>query len=118
MENKFSQLHVLFKELIQEAIGEVIENNNLMNHQIVEEKPKGMLDEVIDADEAAQLLHIAKQTLYTLTSKRKIPFYKQGKKILFKRSELEQWLTKGKHIDHRDILRDAKSYTANNPIKR
>ncbi len=118
MDNKFSQLHVLFKELIQEAIGEVIVNNTLLNKENTEEKSKGMLDEVIDADEAAQLLHIAKQTLYTLTSKRKIPFYKQGKKVLFKRSELEQWLTKGKHIDHRDLLKDAKSYTANNPIKR
>jgi excisionase family DNA binding protein len=35
-------------------------------------------------DQASEFLNLAKQTLYTFTSKRQIPFIKRGKKLYFK----------------------------------
>ncbi len=117
MEQKYSQFHELFKALIQEAVADAIEQNQLK--QVPEgSKTKRLLDDTLDADEAAKLLRIAKQTLYTLTSKRKIPFYKNGKKILFYRKELEAWVAKSKHEDNSDLTQLAQRYTASNPIKR
>jgi excisionase family DNA binding protein len=46
--------------------------------------------------EAASLLKMPQQSLYKLTSKRTIPFYKPGKRILFDVSELEAWLQESK----------------------
>ena len=36
--------------------------------------------------------HPAEQTVYGWTSARKIPFHKQGKSIMFKKSEIDAWL--------------------------
>lgn len=46
--------------------------------------------------EAASYLKMPLHSLYKLTSKRAIPFYKPGKRILFDVSELEAWLQDSK----------------------
>jgi excisionase family DNA binding protein len=46
--------------------------------------------------EAASYLKMPLHSLYKLTSKRAIPFYKPGKRILFDESELEAWLQDSK----------------------
>ena len=51
--------------------------------------------EILNADEAAELLNLAKQTIYSLTSKRTIPHFKKQKLIYFKRSELLKWIEDG-----------------------
>jgi excisionase family DNA binding protein len=53
-------------------------------------------DEWLDVNGAAKHLKISKNTLYSLTSKRKIPFYKRGKPIFFLKSELDAWLKAGR----------------------
>ena len=48
---------------------------------------------ILTADEAATMLDMKVSMIYSLTSKHKIPFYKpNGKKIFFKKDELEQWV--------------------------
>lgn len=49
--------------------------------------------EILTIDEACTMLGIARQTMYGKTSKNRIPFYKEGKRILFKRTELESYIT-------------------------
>ena len=51
---------------------------------------------LLSLQEAAGFLKLAPQTIYGFTSKRVIPFLKRGKKLYFKRVELEQWLEEGK----------------------
>jgi excisionase family DNA binding protein len=46
--------------------------------------------------EAAEFLNLAQQTIYGLTSKREIPFFKRGKKLYFRESELVAWLEQGR----------------------
>ena len=48
--------------------------------------------EILNVNEAAELTGLARQTLYGMTSQRTVPYFKRGKRIFFKRSELEQWL--------------------------
>ncbi|MCB9207596.1 MAG: helix-turn-helix domain-containing protein [Ignavibacteriales bacterium] len=51
-------------------------------------------------EQAREYLGLSKPYLYELTSKRLVPFYKPtGKKLLFKKSELIQWIEKEKHKD-------------------
>jgi excisionase family DNA binding protein len=44
--------------------------------------------EFLNVIEAAEFLKLKRSTLYQLTHRRKIPFYKTGKKILFKKQDL------------------------------
>jgi excisionase family DNA binding protein len=53
--------------------------------------------EVMSVEEAMQFLGIAKGTLYKLTSKGQIPFKKVGKRLVFLRTELTQWLSTKSH---------------------
>ena len=46
--------------------------------------------------EAASYLKMPLHSIYKLTSKRVIPFYKPGKRILFDVSELDAWLLQSK----------------------
>ena len=51
---------------------------------------------VLNIIEAADLLGLAKQTLYGYTSRRIIPHYKTGKKIHFLLDELLEWVKTAK----------------------
>lgn len=44
------------------------------------------------------------------TSERNIPHFKQGKKLYFKRSELDEWLTELKITTHAEIEKEATDY--------
>jgi excisionase family DNA binding protein len=49
--------------------------------------------------EAATYLRLPVNTLYKLTSKRIIPFYKPGKRIILDQEELDKWLIESKQKD-------------------
>lgn len=54
------------------------------------------LKEVFGLDEFCEMTGYSRQTAYKLVHERKVPFYKPehgGRKILFKRKEVEAWLT-------------------------
>ena len=47
----------------------------------------------IDVKEAAQHLACRPHRIYDLVHRRAIPFYKDGSRLLFRRSELDGWIT-------------------------
>ncbi len=49
--------------------------------------------EVLNLEQAAEYVSLSKSAIYKKTSERNIPHFKQGKKLYFKRSELDAWLT-------------------------
>ena len=53
-------------------------------------------DEFLTMKQACELLKIAKPTLYALTCKRAIPYFKKGKFIFFKREDLISWMNSGR----------------------
>lgn len=77
-----------FRELLKSCIAEGIKENT----QADKETP----NKLFSVKEAATFLNLAPQTLYGFTSNRTIPFIKKGKKLYFKKSDLELWLTDGK----------------------
>ena len=76
-----------FRDLIKDSVGELLAENSSKHKSI---------DNYLNLKEASEFLNLAKPTIYTLTSKRLIPFMKKGKKLYFKKSELEKWLNEGK----------------------
>ena len=63
-------------------------------------------DEIFSIKEASAFLNLAPQTLYGFTSKREIPFIKRGKKLYFRKSELEKWLMEGKKRSKSQLEKD------------
>ncbi len=51
--------------------------------------------------------HPAKQTIYGWVSENSIPYYKTSKKLTFRKSEIDEWLKKGRRKSNEDLRREA-----------
>ena len=81
------------QEIIHESIKSAISEQN--SQQQMDEP-----DRILSLKETATFLNLAQQTVYGFTSKQQIPFIKKGKKLYFKKSELEKWLLGGNVKPH------------------
>ena len=73
--------------------------------------PPGQQDNAsMDVDETCRFLKMAKGTLYKLTSQRKIPHRKVGRKLLFDRNELVAWRDQYKRSTAIEIDMAASNY--------
>lgn len=68
------------------------------------------LPNVINLNQAAEYVSLSKSAMYKKTAERTIPHFKQGKKLYFKRSELDDWLTAQKISTHAEIEKEADDY--------
>ncbi len=74
-------------------------------------KQYALSKEILTLEEGADYLCLSKSALYKLTSKREIPFYNPGgKKIYFKKSELENWVLNSKTISSEEIEIEMNTY--------
>jgi excisionase family DNA binding protein len=100
-----------------------MEQNNLILDKLSEIASK--LDEqnilqktVLNLSEAAKYLDISESHLYKLTSSRQIPhFCPQGKKLYFRRDELDTWLQRNRQSSTDEIDRAATNYLIRNKRK-
>lgn len=54
---------------------------------------------------------LSKSTIYKLTSRREIPFYKPtGRKIFFKRDEIDAWLLRNRIATNEELETAASTY--------
>ena len=85
------ELETLIQDTIRKAINEAkVDQTESCN-------------ELLTISEASNFLNLAKQTLYGFTSKNLIPFIKKGKKLYFRKSDLEKWLLEGKQLTRTEI---------------
>jgi excisionase family DNA binding protein len=69
--------------------------------------------EEMNAEEAAEYLNTTKKNLYQMTSSRIVPHYKRGRKLMFRKSELENW-----HIEKITSVDEQKTQSANHLLSR
>ena len=105
--------------LIEEAMQKTITSVNACERD-------DYLPEYLTISQAASYLNLAKQTLYGFTSNRVIPFIKKGKKLYFKKTQLDDWLTEetkeAVHDSKTEALRrfrgaNYQSKSSDNPVK-
>ncbi len=70
----------------------------------------GEADQLGGIDLAMELTGLAKPTIYSLCSERKIPHSKRGKRLYFSRQELLEWLKQGKRKTQAEIAVEAENY--------
>ncbi len=78
--------HHELKSFIETAVEKAIDTSNI-NQRVIEEE-----NEHLTIKEASTFTNIAVATLYDYTHKRKIPFNKVGKKLIFSKKELTAWI--------------------------
>jgi excisionase family DNA binding protein len=83
-----TQLSSEFRNVIKDCIRELL-NESASDSQNQKD------GEFLTPDEAAVFLGVPKSTVYFLTSKKKIPFSKRGRRIYFFKQDIIQWLRAG-----------------------
>lgn len=73
----------------------VIVTESLRNYFENQTKGKQEPNDLMTITEAAKFLNCSIPTIYAKTSKRIIPYHKQGKRVYFLKSELKQWIMEG-----------------------
>ncbi len=74
---------------------------------IVETQITAGTKELMKIEEVAEYLYLKKQTIYGFTSRRKIPYIKIGRRVYFKRSEIDEFLNKGRRKTAAEIQEEA-----------
>lgn len=64
----------------------------------------------IGIEDVSRIIGKAKPTIYTLVRQRKIPCYKNGKKLYFFEEELLEWISKGKRKTTSEIEIEAQQF--------
>lgn len=77
-----------------------------------------LMKEVLNFNDACNYLDISASHLYKLTSQKSIPhFCPQGKKLYFKREELDEWLQRNRQSSTDEIETMAANYLLTNKRK-
>jgi len=84
-------LHSLLQPVVEDSVRKVLQ-------EFSSSPPEASnAEKYLTAQEAADYLNLSVNTLYGLTSRKKIPFYKRsGKKLYFKKDDIDYWLSEGR----------------------
>ena len=90
---------------------------NVKENEILQKLEEVLLAQkgVLTLDEVVRYTGKSKSQIYKLTSSREIPFYKNGKNLYFKRTEIEDWLIQYRIKPIQEIEKDASRYIVLNP---
>ena len=78
-----------------QEITERLENiERILTFQNTEKQtPSEPIKEILNVDDLMSLTGYARQTIYGLVNEGKIPYYKMGRYLRFKRPEILKWIT-------------------------
>ncbi len=72
-------------------------------------------NQIMNISEVAAYIKVAKATIYGMTHRNTIPHYKKGKKLYFKKSEIDEWIFSKRIKTNLDIENEAMEYIRKNP---
>ena len=77
----------------------------------LEDKIDGIY-ELVQSEKEETWFTVAELCAYCWTSSREIPFHKRGKRIMFLKSEIDEWLQGVKGKSKNEIQREAEEYVS------
>ena len=71
----------------------------------------------MDVKDLSEYLKLSVSAIYKLTSTSEIPHYKNGKRLYFKKEEIDEWIFSKRIKTRDDIENEAMEYLRKNPRK-
>lgn len=99
-----------FKAFLKEAIREILNEK--------EQPDSKAPPEILNVNQVSQLLDLKVSTIYEKTSLKLIPHFKKGGKLLFMRSDIQNWIKEGKVKTTNELEGEAASYTLKKPFNK
>lgn len=86
---------------------------NILQAVRSERPPIKQTEKFLTVQETATLFNLTVPTIYSKVSKGELPVMKRGKRLYFSRSELLEYLKKGRKKSNSEIETEAENYLAN-----
>lgn len=102
MENPFEILEDRL-DRIERLLVDLVQRTNVP----LEESNTG--NEFINVKEVAAYLYLTFPTIYSKVHNGELPNYKRGKRLMFKKTEIDEWIAKGKRMSYDEINEAANS---------
>jgi excisionase family DNA binding protein len=102
MENPFE---IILQKL--DRIEKAIENIKTVNPVQVNNAP-------MNVKEVSKYLNLSVSAIYKLTSTSEIPHYKSGKRLYFKKEDIDEWIFSNRIKTNADIEKEAMDYISKN----
>lgn len=94
-------------EQLPQAMRLLHEKMDRLEQRLGEQDAQQDAEIMFNVTQAAAFLHLSVATLYVKTSRREIPFNKQGKRLYFYKAELDEWVRKGRKQTVSEIQEEA-----------
>ena len=111
----FDQMPAVVSELNDEIRGLKVLIGNLIAR--ADSQPQDRWMNIVEF-QAFHPDHPAKSTIYEWVGKKSVPVHKDGKKLRFLRSEVEEWLYGGRHKTQAELNREAFEYVQSHKVGR
>jgi len=102
-----SALAEFLSPIIEKALVRALARTQGFKQEPVKIKP---YPDLFDIKMAAEYLHLAVPTIYGLVQRATIPFYKKGKRLYFKKEDLEKWIGTGRKSTIDEIDEEVRQY--------
>jgi len=97
-------METLTFDQLPHAVSQLLEKvnhiENLLSGQPLQQPER---DNLFTITQAAKFLNLAVPTLYSKVSRKEIPVNKQGKRLYFYKSELEDWIKQGRKQTYSEL---------------
>ena len=80
----------------------------------IESVPVFYANELMNVQQVADYLTLSVQTIYGLVHKMEIPNFKRGKRLYFKRTEIDDWICQSRRKTRVEIEQEATNYLLKN----
>ena len=96
---QFSETEV--RKMIREEVSASINNTNLSSNK---KSP-----EYLTIEEVAKYINMAVSSVYGFVHTKRIPYIKKGKRLIFEKSKIDEWLQSGRRRTTQEIEENATS---------
>lgn len=104
-------------EQLPEAVGSILQRLDGIEQLLSNTQQPAQsenTDEILNVEEAAKFLNLAKSTIYRLRYNQQIPCSKPGKHLYFSKKELTEWVQSGRVKTISEIEKEASNYVNRN----
>jgi len=95
---------------LPEVVRQLFEKIERIEEMILKLQPEQQHSaQLLSINEAAEYLNVTVAALYSMTSRRLVPFNKPGKRLYFLKSDLDQWIKSAKVKTNDELWAENKS---------
>lgn len=81
-----------------------------VKNQTKQSDPANDQDEFLTIPQAAKLLHLSVPTIYGKTHRNELPFMKRGKRVLFSKKQLIEYMEQGRRFTNDELREHAHEF--------